>query len=195
MLTTDKEITPTKSLNPSFSHDWDEENYGKLEKISDNSEDSDLSDDEEIDQEKKEEREKKVSSIKTNKNLSPNSSPITRRLSMRVPSVHISHNPEINEIENSLFLSQLLKEISTFPDPPVHVSFQKKPENNSTPIPEESSPSIRKVTTRWTMVANFAKKLASTNDNSNPPENGAKPKSKGRRGSKSIPNVSEDKYV
>lgn len=201
----------------SYSQDWgedskvDDDDY-HTEEEEEEEEDSDLSeeeDDEEDDKiktekkKKKKERDNKVKSLKSVKSLSPNSSPITRRLSMRIPSsAHIFHNPEINEIDNGQFLEQLLKEISTFPDPPVR---NIKPENSHptiTPISSSTNEEInnpkRKVTARWAMVTNFAKKLASTNENSNSSsaaEGGTKTKFKIRRQTKTIPNVSEDQYV
>lgn len=180
---------------------------------------------------------------------SPHTSPITRRLSMRAPSVHIFRPPEINELENAEFLEKLAKEISTFPTPPNinhhHTNqFYNQHHNHSnntnhsnhlfqqssnsslsstiTPTstssilqsnmhdlslssssssssiidhpPEESPSARRKVAARWTMVAKLARKLTAVDSNQNN-ENSNKSKSKSRRGSKSIPNISEDQYV
>jgi hypothetical protein len=170
-----------KRLKESESQDW-----GEDARVLDNT-DSDNSDASDNEEEK-------------SKKTTPLSSPITRRLSMRTPSVHIFRVPEINELENANFLNQLAKEIALFPEPPssaklVTSSLKSVEMNLSLPPeepPAEASSPRRKVTDRWAMVAKFARRLTAQ-DASN--GDGALKKGKSRRGSKTMPNVSEDQYV
>ena len=70
---------------------------------------------------------------------SKHTSPMTRRLSMRVPSI-IFRPPEINELENAEFLEKLAKEIATFPNPPTsHLQIQI-PTNNYYNTPTHHTP-------------------------------------------------------
>lgn len=171
----DSTSTPCKETlsKKSHSQDWGEEVDVNFHTDSDN---SDISDNEEPN------KSKEISNT-------PHSSPLTRRLSMRAHSVHIYRVPEINELENAEFLDNLAKEISLFPEPP---STPKQPEPiiTSEGVHEISSSPRGKVSARWAMVAKFARKLTAHQETT--PE---KAKQKARRGSKTIPNVSEDQYV
>jgi hypothetical protein len=167
-------------LKEAQSQDWGEDSRVTYHTDSDNSENSE--NEEEVVKEK-------------SPHSSMNSSPLARRLSMRTPSVHIFRVPEINELENADFLNKLAEEVALFPDPPT----TKPAETHCTSIPESPSepPSSprRKATVRWGMVAKFARKLTAQPQESSANESTEKVKLKPRRGSKAMPNVSEDQYV
>lgn len=168
--------TPCKEniLKESQSQDWGEDVAINFHTDSDNSDNS----------ENEESNEQKESSH------TPHSSPLTRRLSMRAPSVHIYRVPEINELENAEFLEKLAREISRFPEPP-SVQKHSEPFLQSEMSGETLLSPRSKVSARWAMVAKFARKLTSQETSTT----GEKIKQKTRRGSKTIPNISEDQYV
>lgn len=111
---------------------------------------------------------------------------------MRTPSVHIFRIPEINELENATFLNQLVKEIAVFPEPPSNKKPLETKLSLSVEPPVEASSPRRKVADRWAMVAKFARRLTAQETANG---DAAMKKGKSRRGSKTIPNVSEDQYV
>jgi hypothetical protein len=169
----------TKILKEAQSQDWGEDSRVTYHTDSDNSENSENEED----------------IVKEKSPGSMSTSPLTRRLSMRSPSVHIFRLPEINELENADLLNKLVKEVQLFPNPPT----SKPGESHCASIPESpvevpSSPHS-KATARWGMVAKFARKLTAQTQDSPTNESKGKVKLKPRRGSKAIPNVTEDQYV
>jgi hypothetical protein len=175
---TEEKVSPEnvkRQLKDAESQDW-----GEDARVLDNSdsENSDVSDNEE-------EKPKKPT---------PHTSPITRRLSMRTPSVHIFRVPEI-ELENANFLKQLVKEIALFPEPPSNakpVEINLNLTSAEPPADVPSSPRLKVASDRWAMVAKFARRLTAQDSTNG---DGAIKKGKSRRGSKTMPNVSEDQYV